>query len=237
MARTPSEKEYSHERLGDVFAASLSDYDTQRRVEVLIDDFLTEEMLRGKSILDVGCGLGFFSERLSERSANVLACDVGPNLVERTRERVGCEAVIGDALCLAEQFGENRFDGVVSSECIEHTPDPARAIQQMSMVLKPNGFLSLSTPNLLWSPAVKTATLLRMRPFDGYENFTSWPSMRRILRANQIQPLREFGLHLFPFQLPLHRLSRWCDDRLQFLRFLMGNVCVLGVKRHPGDVC
>ena len=223
--------EYCHERLGDRFAEALSEYDTQRRVEVLIDEFLPDATLRGKETLDVGCGLGFFSERLHQRGARVTACDLGPNLVEQTRRRVGCDCVQADALSLTETFGYERFDVVVSSECVEHTPDPAKAVEQMIAVLKPGGILSLSTPNIVWSPVVKLASWTRLRPFDGYENFSSWRGLRRTLNAGGIDVLREHGLHLFPFQLKMHRLSRWVDQHCQWARFGMINICVLGKKR------
>ena len=96
--RVISESEYCHERLGDQFETALSDYDTQRRVEVLVDDFLAEAARPGASALDVGCGLGFFSHALHQRGVDVTACDLGPNLVAQTRSRVGCEAVVADAL-------------------------------------------------------------------------------------------------------------------------------------------
>jgi len=230
-SRVPDREEYSHDRLGDRFAHALSEYDTRRRVETLIDEFLTEDMVRGKRTLDVGCGLGFFSQRLMERGAVVTACDLGPNLVEATRGRVGCEAVVADALRLVEQFGPESFDLVVSSECIEHTPSPQRALEQMAAVLKPGGYLAVSTPNIVWSPVVKLATALRLRPFDGHERFSSWSGIRRVLRSSRVEIMREAGLHLFPFQIPLHALSRWCERHLQTLRPLMINVCVLGRKQ------
>ena len=231
MTRRPDQKEYCHDQLGDEFATALSEYDTQQRLNTLIDLFLPDDLLRGKSVLDVGCGLGFFSERLQQRGAIVTACDLGPNLVERTRARVGCDAQVADALRLSEQFGPNRFDVVVSSECIEHTPAPAEALRQMAAVLKPGGHLAVSTPNILWYPVVRMATLLKLRPFDGYENFSSWRSMRSTLRGCGIDILRECGLHLFPFQLRMHGMSRWCDRHLQGLRCLMINICVLGQRR------
>ena len=134
--RRPTEGELVHERLGDRFAEALSDYDTKRRVDILVDEMLSESMVREKQALDVGCGLGFFSERLSLRGAEVLATDIGPGLVEKTRRRVGCEARVADALALVETFGRERFDLVVSSECIEHTPEPQRALCEMIDVLK-----------------------------------------------------------------------------------------------------
>ena len=223
-------RELCHDRLADRFGDLLSNYDTQRRLETLIDDFLPAERLTGATVLDVGCGLGQFSERLQARGATVTATDIGARLLDLTRERVGCETIRADALDLSGVFGENRFDLVVSSECIEHTPDPREAIRQMAKVLKPGGWLSLSTPNRTWQPVVHLATKLRLRPFDGYERFLSWGQVRETLQSSGMILKRERGLHLFPFQVPLNRLSRWCDGRLQSLRGGMINLCVLAEK-------
>ena len=62
--RQISDKELIHERLGVAFEEALSEYDTARRIEVLIDRFLGHIDLKGASVLDVGCGLGFFSRAL-----------------------------------------------------------------------------------------------------------------------------------------------------------------------------
>ena len=229
--RQPTAKEYIHEQLGAEFATALSEYDTRRRVETLIDEFLTDEMVAGRETLDAGCGLGFFSQRLHARGARVTACDLGPGLVERTRQRVGCAAEVADVLQLSEHFGRERFDLVVSSECIEHTPAPDIAVRQMAEVLKPGGYLALSTPNIVWNPVVRAATALRLRPFSGHENFSSWRGLRRTLGEGGIEIVQERGLHLFPFQLGMERLSAWCDRRLQLARGLMINICLLGRKR------
>ncbi len=233
MDRPPSPGELCHERLGDRFAAALSSYDTRRRVEVLVDELLGVEPLRGRRVLDAGCGLGFFSERLAARGADdLLAVDIGPGLVERTRRLVGCRAEVADVLALSRRYGPGSFDVVVSSECVEHTPDPVLAVRELARVVGPGGCLALSTPNLLWWPVVAGATRAGLRPFDGHENFLSWGGLRRALAAEGLTIERELGLHLFPFQLRLHRLSRWCDARLQALRPLMINMCVLA--RRPG---
>jgi 2-polyprenyl-3-methyl-5-hydroxy-6-metoxy-1,4-benzoquinol methylase len=236
--RTPSDKEMAYERLGERFRSALSNYDTARRVETLVDEFLVPSAGRGPRdrplsslrALDVGCGLGFFSKRLHELGAHVTATDIGPSLVERTRAWVGCDGAVADALALRSQFGDAAFDVVLSSECIEHTPDPYGALAEMAGVLRPGGWLSVSTPNLLWSPVVKTATLLKLRPFDGHENFSTFAGIERTLKTAGVSVERRKGLHLWPFQLPLHRVSRWVDDRGQLLGGLMINLCVLGRK-------
>jgi 2-polyprenyl-6-hydroxyphenyl methylase/3-demethylubiquinone-9 3-methyltransferase len=229
MGRRPHVQELTHERLGDRFADALSTYDTARRLDVLIDEFLADD-LSGRHVLDVGCGLGFFSERLVQRGAIVTACDIGPGLVEQTKKRARCEAVVADALRLVETFGTSRFDAVVSSECIEHTPSPLDGLKQMVAVVKPGGVIAVSTPNRLWQPVVRLASRFRLRPFDGYENFSTWDAMRQTFEHEGAEVVAERGLHLFPFQFGLHALSTWCDGHLQAARALMINVCVLARK-------
>ena len=219
--RTITEKELIHERLGDRFEQALSLYDTERRLHVLVDEFLGEDGLRGRQVLDVGAGLGHFSERMQQKGAVVTAADIGEGLLRRVREKVGCDCRQVDALRLVETFGENHFDIVLSSECIEHTPSPTDALRQMCRVLKTGGKLSISTPNIVWYPIVRAATVLKLRPFDGLENFSSFRSIREVLSAQGVNITREKGLHLFPFQLPLHSLSRWCDENLQALKGYM----------------
>jgi 2-polyprenyl-3-methyl-5-hydroxy-6-metoxy-1,4-benzoquinol methylase len=230
LLRVPSAAEYSHDALGDRFERALSTYDTRRRVETLIDEFLPAAAIAGKSVLDVGCGLGYFSERLVHRGAIVTACDIGPGLLERTRQRAGCDVVLADALDLVRQFGRDRFDVVISSECIEHTPAPDIALAQMVSVLRPGGYISVSTPNIVWSPIVRLASATGMRPFDGLENFSSWRSIRSALTHAGARIVRERGLHLVPFQFGLDSLSGWCDRHLQPFRGLMINICVLAQK-------
>jgi hypothetical protein len=47
--RCATEKEYTHERLGERFRTALSDYDTQARLEVLVDRFLNQK-LSGRTV-------------------------------------------------------------------------------------------------------------------------------------------------------------------------------------------
>jgi len=230
MPRQISDKELFYDRLGPRFAEALSDYDTRRRVEVLVGAFLSPLSMSGKRALDVGCGLGFFTEALLGLDADVVATDLAPSLVKALEQRLRCTAEVADALELESQFGKDTFDVVISSECIEHTPDPDGAIRQMCRVLKPGGHLAVSTPNAVWYPVVAAASKVGLRPFDGIENFNTFGRMRRVMEKEGITVLSEYGLHLFPFQFGLDRLSTMCDANLQALRGLMINLCVLGRK-------
>ncbi len=226
-------RELCHDRLGERFYDSLSHYDTQSRLSVLIEQFLVPLQSHGARALDVGCGLGFFSQQLKRSGWDVTACDLGVRMLEETRLRADCKCVRADAMHLADYFSEP-FDVVLSSECIEHTPDPMQALGEMAKLVAPGGYLSLSTPNRLWKPLVAVASRLRLRPFDGYENFSSFGAIRQTLESSGLEVLQEKGLHLFPFQFGMHALSRWCDRNLQQFRWAMINLCVLA-KRPIGS--
>ena len=229
--RQVSEKELIHERLWSEGAFPPNDYDTNRRIEILINRFLHDKVA-GREVLEVGCGLGVFSEVLSGLGGNLTATDLSEKLVKIASERAGCKGQAADALNLDSVFEPESFDIVLSSECIEHTPDPDRAVEQMIKVLKPGGLLSLSSPNLPWQPIVRGATKLKLRPYAGLENFQSWSNLRRILRENNMEILDEYGLHLFPFQIPLNSFSRWLDTNLQFMKPLMINICIFARKKE-----
>ncbi len=229
--RNITDKEFDHDRLGEAFTSAISAYDTERRVNVLVNTFLQHLDPTGLRALDVGCGYGHFSAALLGKGFDVTAVDIGPHLVNATRNRVGCRAQVADAMTLSQEMGCNSFDLVVSSECIEHTPNPSRVIGEMARTLKPGGWLSLSTPNVLWWPVVAAASKLRLRPFDALENFSTWRGLRKTFDENGIDVIKEYGLHLFPFQFGLHRLSKYIDQRAQFCRQLMINICLLGQKR------
>lgn len=225
-------EDLAYDALFDDFQTALNDYDTQRRVEVLIDDFLREVDLTGKKALDVGCGLGFFSRQLKARGAMVTACDIAPKCVQHVQSLIDCEGLQADVMLLAETLAGRTFDLVVSSECVEHTPDPLVAVSEICKAVSPGGLLALSTPNRVWQPVVRAAQRLKLRRFDGYENFVTWNQLCGTVELSGLKILRREGLHLFPFQLGMHSLSRWLDRNAQWTAGAMINLCVLA-KREP----
>ncbi|MCA9092274.1 MAG: methyltransferase domain-containing protein [Planctomycetaceae bacterium] len=223
-------EDLAYDALFDDFQTALNDYDTQRRVEVLIDDFLGNEDLQGKTALDVGCGLGFFSQKLNERGANVTPCDIAPKCVQHVQSLIDSEGLEADVMVLGETLAGKTFDVVVSSECVEHTPDPLLAVKEICKAVKPGGMLALSTPNRVWQPVVRGAQILKLRRFDGYENFVTWNQLCSAIEQSGLKVLRREGLHLFPFQLGMHTLSRWLDRNAQWTAGVMINLCVLAKR-------
>lgn len=72
------------------------------------------EHIRGKDVLDVGCGSGVLSAALREQGYNVFGIDTSPESVARARA-AGIDARLGYADQAADIFGERSFDTVICS--------------------------------------------------------------------------------------------------------------------------
>ena len=196
MKITKNEKMYFYESFADEFDSKMNMYDTNKRLEVIFNELLRED-ITGKKLLDAGCGTGWFSKLSCERGAIVTSMDLGENLLSKVAQKCTSERVVGSILEIP--FKDNSFDIIVSSEVIEHVPDPYKAIQELFRVLKPGGTLVLTTPNRIWYFAIWIANVFKMRPYQGLENWTGWYEMKRNLTKIGFVNADMRGIHLFPF--------------------------------------
>lgn len=101
---------------------------------------------RGRRLLDIGSGEGFFAGLAARRGWTVTATDYLPEGVERSAQRLGAGRVVrSDATSLP--FAPASFDVVTLWDVVEHLPEPAAALAEARRVLAPGGLLALSTPN------------------------------------------------------------------------------------------
>jgi SAM-dependent methyltransferase len=95
------------------------------------------------SVLEVGCGEGELSERMTTAlSAEVIAIDQSERMVELTRAR-GVDARVGDVQELP--FADSSFDVVVAAWMLYHVPDLDRGIGELARVLRAGGRLVAAT--------------------------------------------------------------------------------------------
>jgi len=112
------------------------------RLEPYIDAFADFASARGLRVLEIGVGLGADHERFARAGAKLSGIDLTPRAVEFTRRRfevlnLPCDVRVGDAEAL--EFEDETFDIVYSWGVLHHTPDTAKAIQEVLRVLKPGG--------------------------------------------------------------------------------------------------
>lgn len=89
--------------------------------------------LRGKSVLDVGCGAADFLRYIS-KEYQISGTEVNKTRVESCNEKLGQDAVkLGD-LEAALEFEDNSFDTVTCLEVLEHLIDPKKALAELVRV-------------------------------------------------------------------------------------------------------
>lgn len=95
-------------------------------------------------ILDVGAGHGAFTKKLYDMGYNMEACDLFPEIFKF--DKIKCEKV---DITQDFPYPDNTFDIAIAIEVSEHILDHERFFRELSRILKPNGQLHLSTPNIL----------------------------------------------------------------------------------------
>ena len=107
--------------------------------------------LPGARVLDVGCGGGILSEALAAAGVQVTGIDLAPKVLEVARLhlhesdlQVDYREISVEDLAAAMP---GAFDAITCMELLEHVPDPGSVIAACASLLKPGGYLFLSTLN------------------------------------------------------------------------------------------
>jgi SAM-dependent methyltransferase len=103
--------------------------------------------LDGRRILDVGCGLGRYTEALSQRSGQVYGVEVElERAVQAHCRSAGVVQAVGEDL----PFASDTFDLVFSNEVLEHVTDDRQVVREMVRVARPGAYVVAFAPNRLW---------------------------------------------------------------------------------------
>jgi len=97
-------------------------------------------------LLDVGCGLGAFPYAAQVKGWNAYGVEIARYAAKYAREEVGLKVYHGTLIEAA--FPEKFFDVVTLWEMIEHVPKPIDLLKEIKRILKTDGLLGLSTPNI-----------------------------------------------------------------------------------------
>ena len=142
-------------------------YDTKRRSEKIIYNEYNEmpatlsllRKIKGKKILDLGCGTGIYAKILKRRGAVVSGIDISPKMIELAKQNVkGVDFRVGTAYNLPYKSGT--FDIVVASLVVHYFTNMNRAFREIKRVLKRNGVFIFSTDN----PVINVAHRIKGKP-------------------------------------------------------------------------
>lgn len=129
-------------------------------------------------LLDVGCGSGWSTYSFAQAGYDSTGIDLNPAAFEPPpHDR--CHLGYGSATDIPHAPAS--FDVVVCYQCLEHVPDPRRALDEMSRVCRPEGVIAVVGPNLV-SPLPGLAYVAKP---------SSWRSLR--FRRRPGMPRHPYG--------------------------------------------
>ncbi|MDM4765538.1 bifunctional 2-polyprenyl-6-hydroxyphenol methylase/3-demethylubiquinol 3-O-methyltransferase UbiG [Pelomonas sp. SE-A7] len=150
--------------------------------------------LAGKQVLDVGCGGGILADSMARKGAQVLGIDLSTkplkvaqlHAMEAGTENIDYREVAVEALA-AERPAS--FDVVTCMEMLEHVPDPASVVQACATLVKPGGWIYMSTLN---------------------RNFKSF--MLAIIGAEYVLKMLPAGTHEYARFIKPSELAQYCRN-------------------------
>lgn len=131
--------------------------------------------VKDKIVLDAACGEGYGSALLAENAKKVYGIDISEEAIENAQKKYSSEYL--DFRCASIEnipLEDNSVDCVVSFETIEHVDEALqhRFMKEIKRVLKPDGFLLMSTPNKrVYTDLVSQENSFHVKEFYGQEFF------------------------------------------------------------------
>jgi 2-polyprenyl-3-methyl-5-hydroxy-6-metoxy-1,4-benzoquinol methylase len=100
-----------------------------------------------KRVLDIGCSSGYLARPLVERGCTVVGIERDPQAAGAARD-VCEEVIVGDVEELELPFEHESFDVVLCGDLVEHLRNPQSFLARVQPLLKQEGRLVLTTPNV-----------------------------------------------------------------------------------------
>lgn len=109
--------------------------------------YLEPSLLKGKDVLDAGCGTGRYLPVLQEFQPRMIAAtDLSPNMIEKAKGKIDGSVPVSLHVGGVEQlpFEDESFDFILCTLVLGHVQHLISAIRQLARVLRPKGTLIIS---------------------------------------------------------------------------------------------
>lgn len=148
-----------------------------RRVKML-----SNHLRVGMSVLELGCGTGYFTRELAHSGAHIVAVDVSPELLEiATADCCMTNVSYEIQNACAMSYPDAHFDSVVGSSVLHHL-EIKEALREIYRVLRVGGTIYFTEPNML-NPQIaiqKNVPWVKQKLGDSPDEtaFFRWPLLR-----------------------------------------------------------
>jgi len=158
--------------------------------------YQTEKVLmlrktQAPAVLDIGCATGALLAFLRDRGWNVKGVEISPaaeyahNVRQLDVQNIPLEEIA---------FSSGSFDIVLASHLIEHLNDPFSFLKEVHRILKDNGKLFITTPNISGLQAYLYGSRWRSAIFDHLYLFSARTLKKMLRRAGfKVEKLSTWG--------------------------------------------
>jgi 2-polyprenyl-3-methyl-5-hydroxy-6-metoxy-1,4-benzoquinol methylase len=109
-------------------------------------EFIDEEQY----VLDYGCGWGIFSQLLADKKSCIVdGIDQDADSIRIAQDVIGDTKSLHFSNKPIREITDEQYDYVISNQVIEHTHNPGNYLSECNRVLKKNGFLVITLPNVI----------------------------------------------------------------------------------------
>lgn len=106
-------------------------------------------LVKGKRVLDLGCGEGYGSRLLADAASSVIGVDIDEQIIGHAAAKYGAPALqfIHGSITAVPLSEDHSFDAIVCFEAIEHIEAHDALLCEVKRLLRPSGLFIVSTPN------------------------------------------------------------------------------------------
>lgn len=197
--------------------------------------------LSATRLLEIGCGNGAFAASLkNSRNVHITAIEAYPPAAEiaQTRlDKVYCSNIESGL----ESIGSERFDCIILNDVLEHLVDPWDALRRLRKVLKANGSVVASIPNIRYLPVFKEYVFLADWKYREHGvldkthlRFFSRKSLFQLFLSSGYQVEKIEGINPLTFSWKVSMINKLLAGRLEDTRFKQF-ACVASPNTEQGQ--